>query len=81
MAVLRQSGIKIQLMQKIYERFYSRRFPGLNCIESQIIETKDKISLYIIIFGAELNNDFTLEVYDGMDAIKKSHDILLEVMS
>jgi hypothetical protein len=53
----------------------------LNCIESQIIETKDKISLYIIIFGAELNNDFTLEVYDGMDAIKKSHDILLEVMS
>ena len=27
------------------------------------------------------NKDFTLEVYDGMDAIKKSHDILLEVVS
>ena len=57
----------------------------MNCLESQIIETKDKISLYIendiISFGAELNNDFTLEVYDGMDAIKKSHDILLEVLS
>jgi hypothetical protein len=34
----------------------------------------------MIIFGEELNNEFVLEVYDGMDAIKKSHNILLEVM-
>jgi len=27
------------------------------------------------------NKDFTLEIYDGMEAIKKSHDILSEVVS
>ena len=43
--------------------------------------TKSSSLLSILKQSDTKNKDFTLEVYNNMDAIKKSHDILLEAVS
>ena len=52
---------------------------GFHDLNNQL--TKSSSLLSMLKQSDTKNKDFTLEIYDGMDAIKKSHEVLSEVVS
>jgi len=52
---------------------------GFHDLNNQLTKTSSLLTM--LEQSNTKNKDFTLEVYDGMSAIKKSHEALLRVVS